>query len=264
MRIGEVARAAGTTPRAVRHYHRLGLLAEPARLPNGYRDYALADLARLMRIRWLANNGIPLGSIAALLAVERTTTDSNDIQSDLRALVSACEHDLAQLTRKHGRVTRMLRASEQGSPLTALPEDLVTAFDRIRSEVNDEADLRTLAGERDLLEVFAISGNTADELFQWFTHMLDDPDRRQDYRRIMRRWAQLKDRSVDGAAADIETLAHDFAEHLGGELPPFGESAGSFDAGATDLTIAGVIPDAAQRAAVFRAVEILTERGKER
>ncbi|WP_432278787.1 MerR family transcriptional regulator [Nocardia carnea] len=66
MRISELAAAAGTTPRAVRHYHRLGLLPEPARPGNGYREYGMAELTRLMRIRWLAGNGLPLGAVAAL------------------------------------------------------------------------------------------------------------------------------------------------------------------------------------------------------
>lgn len=41
MRIGEIAALAGVTPRTVRHYHHLGLFPEPARLPNGYREYGL-------------------------------------------------------------------------------------------------------------------------------------------------------------------------------------------------------------------------------
>jgi len=252
----------------VRHYHRLGLLAEPARRSNGYRDYALADLARLMRIRWLADNGIPLGSVAAILSTESRNaeqrgTDSTDVREDLRALVSACEHDLEQLTRKHDRLTRMLGAAEQDSALTALPDELSAAFDRLRAETTDEVELATLERERDFLEVLAISGNAPDELFEWFGQMLDSPDRVRDYRLIMRRWGRLKGRSVDDATTEIDSLAHDLAVRLGNELPPFGGFTGTFDTGATDLALEDVIPDAAQRAAVFRAVELLAERGKE-
>ena len=39
MRISELARLTGVTVHALRHYERAGLL-RPARLPNGYRDYA--------------------------------------------------------------------------------------------------------------------------------------------------------------------------------------------------------------------------------
>lgn len=41
MRIGELAAAVGVTTRTVRHYHHLGLLPEPERLSNGYRNYTL-------------------------------------------------------------------------------------------------------------------------------------------------------------------------------------------------------------------------------
>lgn len=41
MRIGEYAALVGVSTRTVRHYHHLGLLPEPARLSNGYRDYRL-------------------------------------------------------------------------------------------------------------------------------------------------------------------------------------------------------------------------------
>ncbi|MGD0244131.1 MAG: MerR family DNA-binding transcriptional regulator [Streptosporangiaceae bacterium] len=50
MRIGELAGLVGISTRAVRHYHRIGLLAEPGRTANGYREYSLArqeaDLGR--------------------------------------------------------------------------------------------------------------------------------------------------------------------------------------------------------------------------
>lgn len=67
MRISEVARLAGTTVRTIRHYHAIGLLAEPARLPNGYRDYSAADLLRVLRIRQLASLGFSLGQVPQVL-----------------------------------------------------------------------------------------------------------------------------------------------------------------------------------------------------
>ncbi len=57
MRIGELARQAGVTPKAVRYYERLGLL-EPRRSPNGYRDYDETHLRAVVEIRGLAATGI--------------------------------------------------------------------------------------------------------------------------------------------------------------------------------------------------------------
>ena len=64
-----MADLAGTTTRTVRYYHRLGLLPVPP-LVAGRRDYGIEHLARLLRIRWLAESGIPLAKIAQMLPDE--------------------------------------------------------------------------------------------------------------------------------------------------------------------------------------------------
>lgn len=66
--IGEVARLAGVTVKAVRHYHQRGLLPEPPRQPNGYRAYSPEHLLILVRIRKLREAGLSLGAIAELLS----------------------------------------------------------------------------------------------------------------------------------------------------------------------------------------------------
>lgn len=59
MRIGELARRAGTTTRALRYYEELGLL--PARRAgNGYRAYGEEDLRLLQQIRTLQDFGFGL------------------------------------------------------------------------------------------------------------------------------------------------------------------------------------------------------------
>ena len=51
MRIGELAREAGTTPRTVRYYEEIGLLAESDERPAGsHREYGDEDLARLREL----------------------------------------------------------------------------------------------------------------------------------------------------------------------------------------------------------------------
>ena len=48
--IGELAGLAGVSPRAVRHYHAIGLLPEPARDGSGYRRYGGKDVVALVRV----------------------------------------------------------------------------------------------------------------------------------------------------------------------------------------------------------------------
>ncbi len=62
----ELAELAGTTLRAVRHYHQVGLLAEPERRSNGYKQYGVAHLVRLLRIKRLVDLGFSLPQIADL------------------------------------------------------------------------------------------------------------------------------------------------------------------------------------------------------
>lgn len=62
----EIAELAGTSLRAVRHYHEVGLLAEPERKANGYKQYGVAHLVRVLRIKRLTDLGFSLSQIAAM------------------------------------------------------------------------------------------------------------------------------------------------------------------------------------------------------
>jgi DNA-binding transcriptional MerR regulator len=68
--IGRLAEYAGVTIKAIRHYHRLGLLAEPPRDSSGYRNYSAADALTLVKIRTLAEAGVPLARVKDLLAAD--------------------------------------------------------------------------------------------------------------------------------------------------------------------------------------------------
>lgn len=70
MRSSELAQMAGVTVRTLRHYHKMGLLPEPPRRENGYREYPTAAAARLMRIKNLTSLGFPLERIKAMLDAE--------------------------------------------------------------------------------------------------------------------------------------------------------------------------------------------------
>ncbi|WP_344418544.1 MerR family transcriptional regulator [Amycolatopsis minnesotensis] len=65
--MGQAAAFAGITIKTVRHYHKLGLVDEPARDGSGYRRYGSDDLSRLVQVRTLAAAGVPLAEIGPLL-----------------------------------------------------------------------------------------------------------------------------------------------------------------------------------------------------
>lgn len=81
LRSHDLAKLAGTTPRALRHYHKVGLLPEAPRDPNGYRRYGPGDLVRVLRIRQFSASGMPLRKIGSVL--EHDTTNLHRLLADL-------------------------------------------------------------------------------------------------------------------------------------------------------------------------------------
>jgi DNA-binding transcriptional MerR regulator len=68
--IGQLAAYAGVTIKAVRHYHQRGLLEEPPRDSSGYRRYSAEHAIDLVKIKTLAEAGVPLARISELLAAD--------------------------------------------------------------------------------------------------------------------------------------------------------------------------------------------------
>jgi DNA-binding transcriptional MerR regulator len=72
MKIGDVAKLAGTTPRTIRYYEEIGLLPAPdAREPGAHRTYAQGDVDRLtelLRLRTLL--GVSLDGLKDLVEAE--------------------------------------------------------------------------------------------------------------------------------------------------------------------------------------------------
>lgn len=66
LHISEAAALVGITPKALRHYEKIGLL-DPDREDNGYRLYHPADILRLERIRQLQSLGLSLERIKQIL-----------------------------------------------------------------------------------------------------------------------------------------------------------------------------------------------------
>lgn len=66
MRIGELSRRTGASPRALRYYEEQGLLS-PTRLPSGYREYGERDVMTVRRIRVLISAGLGTSVIAEIV-----------------------------------------------------------------------------------------------------------------------------------------------------------------------------------------------------
>lgn len=98
--IQDVARLAGTTSRALRHYGELGLL-QPSRIgANGYRYYDARALVRLQRILMLRELGLGLPTIGEVLA--RQADEGQALQGHL-----------GWLRQEQERLARQIRSVEE-------------------------------------------------------------------------------------------------------------------------------------------------------
>ena len=134
--IGELASYAGVTVRAVRHYHAKGLLPEPERDHSGYRRYDAGAVVELIKIRTLAEAGVPLARVRELLQAdeEEFAAAVADIDKRLRA-------EIRERQRHRERIARLA----SGDSL-ALPPEVVEFLDRLRALGVDE---RIVQVERD-------------------------------------------------------------------------------------------------------------------
>ncbi|MEW6281288.1 MAG: MerR family transcriptional regulator, partial [Candidatus Eremiobacterota bacterium] len=119
MSIGELARRAGASPRALRHYEAVGLLA-PARRPSGYREYDETDLARVREIRSLRDLGLSLRQVGEVLQARGARP-----QRLLELQLTRVERELSRLTALRDRLLRLCDSQ------AATREDLLLSLEAL-------------------------------------------------------------------------------------------------------------------------------------
>lgn len=123
LHIGEVAKLLGVSQKTIRHYHKVGLLAEPARTESGYRLYTPGDLLRLQRIRRLQSLGLSLKQIKTLLG-EQVTEHERTLREVLQVLLMELSAEIQKLEEQRERISVLLAADTPPSieqPLTPSP-----------------------------------------------------------------------------------------------------------------------------------------------
>jgi DNA-binding transcriptional MerR regulator len=120
--IGQLAAYAGVTVRAVRHYHAKGLLPEPARDASGYRRYDAAAAVALIRIRTLAEAGVPLSRVEQLLAA-----DEEEFGAAIQDIDRRLAAEIRERQRHRTRVAELV-----GGDRLALPPEAVDYLERLR------------------------------------------------------------------------------------------------------------------------------------
>jgi len=100
--IGQLAAYAGVTIKAVRHYHKRGLLEEPSRDSSGYRRYTAEHAIELVKIKTLAGAGVPLARIKELLAA-----DSVRFAAAVTEIDRSLQEKTKELRRTRERIARL-------------------------------------------------------------------------------------------------------------------------------------------------------------
>ena len=136
LRIQEVAEETGLTPRTIRYYEEIGLLAPAARSEGAYRLYDAEDLERLRFIRGLRDDaGFSLAEIGQLLedeaararnrATYRATKDTAERTAILEDAIARVDRQVTSLRRKIERLEAMIaEAEDRRTHLAGHLEDL--------------------------------------------------------------------------------------------------------------------------------------------
>ncbi|MEU3618943.1 MerR family transcriptional regulator [Streptomyces sp. NPDC006872] len=244
MRIGEVAALVGVTPRAVRHYHHLGLLPEPLRRSNGYRDYGVRDAVLLARIRRLTELGVGLDEVRDVLA----DTEGHDLREVLEELDADLARQEALLRQRRTRLAELLAQAQAGS---LLPEGPVSPeLSGLLAALGDPGDSPMAVKDREHLafldaatpkerrvSLMAALQEMREHAGQVYSLLDGLAGQKPDGPHVARAASALAALLPDGLAAHVpDTDAHGLAEALYEDLAP------------------------AQAAAVHRALELVKRR----
>ena len=207
MRSREIAGAAGVTVKTLRHYHRIGLLPEPPRSENGYRDYRVEDLVLLLRIRRFADLGFSLGAIRSLIAEEERAD----------CALARLEADLAEAEAGIRRKLRTVRALRSRNARGDEPEafaDHLLALQRLG------AGERLLSLERDellLIGALDFDGDLSSVRLE-LGRFLDERSLTKRYVDLGERIMALSEASgeddVEGAVSEGEAFCEEIADFL--------------------------------------------------
>ena len=191
MRVAQIARLTGTTVRTVRYYHSLGLLPVPEER-GGWRDYELSHVARLSRIRWLTQAGVPLETIARILDAEpvaasgdeaggsadseapeanapeqssnkRNAAPASEVVADLSAALQAIDDHLEDITRQRDMLANLLEQAREGSAVSPMSPRMAEFFDRMERAAPDERTRAAVRRERDITDLACYRGQMPPE-----------------------------------------------------------------------------------------------------
>ncbi len=132
--IQEVARAAGTTSRTLRHYDDVGLIP-PSRIGrNGYRYYDNAALIRLQRVLLLRQLGLGLDAIRDVLTTQDAgpTIEARVLSEHLEILREEQRRLAAQIGSVERTIAALTTADAEREGRNLMTENIFDGFDHMQ------------------------------------------------------------------------------------------------------------------------------------
>jgi DNA-binding transcriptional MerR regulator len=248
----------GVTTRAVRHYHHLGLLPEPVRLPNGYREYTVRDAVLLARIRRLTELGLGLDEVRDVLA-EDAGRDLVEVLEELDADLGRQE---ALIHERRARLAPLLEQAREGrlppeGPVSPMLAELFGDMARASAALPGP-EPAIAAKDRELLALLDTMAPPAEQerLMGAMRRMTEAPGAMERAYALYEELDALAD--ADPADPRVERTAQGLADVLPDEVVAQLGTDGPPQEGFLDAFLADFSP--AQAAVVERALRLVMER----
>ena len=161
--ISQLAAYAGVTVRAVRHYHHIGLLPEPERDASGYRRYGATAVVSLIKIRTLADAGVPLSEVGEMLSA-----DGPAFAEAVRRIDGRLRDQVERLEASRKQIAQLAAGDS-----LLVPPEVACYLDRLRQI---GASKRVVEGERD--GWILVAARWPDQIREWMPDklaQLEDP-----------------------------------------------------------------------------------------
>jgi MerR family transcriptional regulator, copper efflux regulator len=123
MRIGELAKQACVSTKAIRYYEQIGILAPPARTASGYRAYDPDALGRLGFVRAAQALGLTLGEIRQVIAFrDNGVAPCAHVAALLQQHAADVDRRIAELQQLRGELDQLAQRARTLDPEQCPPE----------------------------------------------------------------------------------------------------------------------------------------------
>ena len=115
--IGQIAKRAGVSNDTIRLYERYGLIEEPPRADNGYRQYSSNTVDQLIFIQRAKHMGFTLKEIQELLSIHHTSTQScGEVRKRAQQKLQQVNGKLQELKQLEKVLKKLVRDCDEHQP----------------------------------------------------------------------------------------------------------------------------------------------------